>query len=147
MANEFNIEEIMDLIPHRYPFLLVDRITDYTENTITGRKCVSMNEPFFQGHFPGQPIMPGVLQVEGMAQVAGCHIFKGLDNPKDWVVFFLGLDKVKFRKPVVPGDVIEYQIEILSFKGGRAKLSGKALVDGKVCSSALMTAMLIKRDR
>ena len=142
MSEVIDINGIMDLLPHRYPFLLVDRIIEIGDNTIKGIKNVTINEPCFQGHFPGHPIYPGVLQVEGMAQCAGCHVFRKVENPSDMVVYFMGFDKVKFRKPVMPGDTLVYEMEIVSQTGSRAKIAGKVLVDGKVTCQAEMTAIL-----
>jgi len=142
MSETIDINGIMGLLPHRYPFLLVDRITEIGEDRVKGIKNVTINEPCFHGHFPGHPIYPGVLQVEGMAQCAGCHIFRKLPNAGDMVVYFMGFDKVKFRKPVVPGDTLIYDMEILNHTGSRAKIAGKVLVDGAVTCQAEMTAIL-----
>ena len=147
MEKTIDVAGIMELIPHRYPFLLVDRIIGWDENSITGIKNVTINEPFFQGHFPGHPIMPGVLLVEGMAQCAGCLLFQKVDNPKDYVVYFMGLDKVKFRKPVTPGDTIQYDVSVASSSGTRAKMVGKVTVEGAVACQAEMTAMMIPREK
>ncbi len=145
MSKTLDVTEIMKLLPHRYPFLMVDRIIDFDDETITGIKNVTINEPFFQGHFPGHPIMPGVLLVEGLAQCAGCLIFQKIDNPAAHVVYFMGLNNVKFRKPVLPGDTVTYKVKIISFNGTRAKMQGEVSVDGKVASEAEMTAMLMPR--
>jgi beta-hydroxyacyl-ACP dehydratase FabZ len=147
MEKTIDINGIMDLIPHRYPFLMVDRIIDWDDTSITGIKNVSINEPFFQGHFPGHPIMPGVLIVEGMAQCAGCLLFQKIENPRDYVVYFMGIDKVKFRKPVTPGDTIEYKVTVGSSSGSRAKMIGQVTVDGKLACQAEMTAMMIPREK
>jgi len=145
MSKTLDITGIMKLLPHRYPFLMVDKIVDCDEETITGIKNVTINEPFFQGHFPGHPIMPGVLQVEGLAQCAGCLIFQKVENPSSYVVYFMSLNNVKFRKPVLPGDTITYKVKIISFNGTRAKMQGEVIVDGKVASEAEMTAMLVQK--
>jgi UDP-3-O-[3-hydroxymyristoyl] N-acetylglucosamine deacetylase/3-hydroxyacyl-[acyl-carrier-protein] dehydratase len=142
-----DINDIMKLLPHRYPILLVDRVLDYAEGTITGVKNVTINEPFFQGHFPGHPIMPGVLIVEGMAQCAGCLMMRNCDNPSDYVMYFMGLNNVKFRKPVLPGDTLIYKINVLSFNGRIAKIRGEAFVEDKKVCEAEMTAMRIARDK
>jgi beta-hydroxyacyl-ACP dehydratase FabZ len=147
MANTMDVHEIMKVLPHRYPFLLVDRILDFTEDTITGIKNVTINEPFFQGHFPGHPIMPGVLIVEGMAQCAGCLMLRDVDNPEDYVMYFMGLDNVKFRKPVLPGDTLVYKMKSISFSGSRAKIRGEAFVEDKKVCEAEMTAMRVPRDK
>jgi 3-hydroxyacyl-[acyl-carrier-protein] dehydratase len=140
-----NITEIMNKLPHRYPFLLVDRIIDIEPNiSITGLKNVTINEPFFQGHFPGQPIMPGVLMVEAMAQVAGMLAFSsGVDAHS---VFFLSIEKAKFRKPVVPGDQLRMEIKVLQRRGNVWKFSGVAKVDDKVASEADFTAMVTSKE-
>ncbi len=140
-----DILKIMELIPHRYPFLLVDRVIKVEEEKITGIKNVSINEPHFQGHFPGHPIMPGVLIVEGMAQCAGVLMFRKLDNPQSKVVYFATFDKVKFRKPVVPGDQIRYELEILRFGGKVCKFKGISYVDDeKVCEAEMVASVMDK---
>lgn len=138
-------KDIQQLIPHRYPMLLVDRIKDIqgVEKCI-GIKNVTFNEPFFQGHFPDEPIMPGVLIVEAMAQTAGalvCHSAKIGD--KDSGVYFMSIDEAKFRKPVVPGDVLEMHIEKIQNRGPVWKFHGKAMVDGKVHAESKFTAMIV----
>lgn len=140
-----NINEIMKYLPHRYPFLLVDRIVDLQPGvSITGIKNVTMNEPFFQGHFPGQPIMPGVLIVEAMAQVAGVMAFSSGVEGKS--VFFMSIEKAKFRRPVVPGDQIRLEIKLLQQRGNVWKFSGSALVEGKTASEAEFTAMVTNKE-
>ncbi len=141
-----NIDEIMKHLPHRYPFLLVDRIIDLqTGTSITGIKNVTINEPFFQGHFPGQPIMPGVLIIEAMAQVAGVMAFcSGIEESKS--VYFMSIEKAKFRRPVVPGDQIKMEIKVLHQRGNVWKFSGDATVDGKLVSEAEFTAMVTARE-
>ncbi|MBD1938744.1 3-hydroxyacyl-ACP dehydratase FabZ [Microcoleus sp. FACHB-68] len=128
----FNIEEIHKLLPHRYPFSLVDRIIDYVpEKMAVGIKNVSINEPHFQGHFPGRPIMPGVLIVEAMAQVGGV-VMTQLPNLPPGLFMFAGIDKVRFRRPVVPGDQLVMTVELICVKGRRfAKMQGRAEVDGQ----------------
>ncbi len=140
-----NINEIMKFLPHRYPFLLVDRITDLKPGvSATGLKNVTMNEPFFQGHFPGQPIMPGVLIIEAMAQVAGVMAFRSGMEGKS--VFFMSIDNAKFRRPIVPGDQVIMDIKVLKQRGNVWKFSGSATVDGKVVSEAEFTAMVTDRE-
>lgn len=140
-----NINEIMNYLPHRYPFLLVDRIVDLQPGvSITGVKNVTINEPFFQGHFPGQPIMPGVLIVEAMAQVAGVMAFSSGVEGKS--VFFMSIEKAKFRRPVVPGDQIKLEIKLLQQRGNVWKFSGSALVEGKTASQAEFTAMVTNKE-
>jgi len=142
----YGIEDIMRVLPHRYPFLLVDRILEIEENKrVVGVKNVTINEPFFQGHFPGHPIMPGVLIVEAMAQVGGMLLLGSLEDPDTKVVYFMSLDKVRFRRPVKPGDQIVFEVEIIQIRGNIARTRGVARVDGEVVAEAEMAAMV--RDR
>ena len=142
MSTIMEIEEIQKLLPHRYPFLLVDRVIDIKEGeSIRAIKNVTINEPFFQGHFPHQPIMPGVLQVEAMAQVAGIYALK-INNIENSSVYFLSIDNAKFRHPVVPGDQLIIHITILSCKSNRIRFEGKITVNDKVVSEATMFAMV-----
>jgi UDP-3-O-[3-hydroxymyristoyl] N-acetylglucosamine deacetylase/3-hydroxyacyl-[acyl-carrier-protein] dehydratase len=150
MADEhprtLGIEEIMKVLPHRYPFLLVDRIVDFEpRQRIVGIKNVTINEPFFQGHFPGHPIMPGVLIIEAMAQVGGMLLMGAIDDPENKVVYFMSLDKIKFRRPVRPGDQIRFELEMQQIRGSVCKMRGVGLVDGNVVVEAEMAAMI--RDR
>lgn len=142
MELPLSIQDIMKHLPHRYPFLLVDRILEYVpDQSITGLKNVTINEPFFQGHFPGTPIMPGVLIVEAMAQVGG--VFAMLTTPdkkEGTLMYFMGLDQVKFRKPVVPGDQLVIEVEVIKKRGKVLKFSGKAKVDGQVVTEAQLLA-------
>jgi len=140
-----NINEIMQHLPHRYPFLLVDRIIDLQPGkSITGIKNVTFNEPFFQGHFPGQPIMPGVLIIEAMAQVAGIAAFSSGMEGK--AVYFMSIEKAKFRRPVVPGDQLRLEIKVLQQRGNVWKFSGAATVDDKLVSEADFTAMVTNKE-
>lgn len=139
------IEEIQNLLPHRYPFLLVDRIIDYQESErAVGIKNVTMNEEFFQGHFPGRPLMPGVLIVEAMAQVGGIVLSQLPDIPAGKLFVFTGIDKVRIRRSVVPGDQLVITAELLSLKRKRfAMMSTRAEVEGQLaCSGELMFAMV-----
>jgi 3-hydroxyacyl-[acyl-carrier-protein] dehydratase len=140
-----NINEIMKVLPHRYPFLLVDRIVDLKPGErALGVKNVTINEPFFQGHFPGQPIMPGVLVIEAMAQVAGVMAFhSGMEGKS---VYFMSIDNAKFRRPIVPGDQVMMEIKVLKQRGNVWKFSGVATVEGKVVSEAEFTAMVTDRE-
>ena len=145
-SSVYGIEEIMRVLPHRYPFLLVDRILEIEPNKrVVGIKNVTINEPFFQGHFPGHPIMPGVLIVEAMAQVGGMLLLGPMEDPESKVVYFMSLDNVRFRKPVKPGDQIVFEVEIIQIRGKIAKTRGVARVDGEVVAEAEMAAMV--RDR
>jgi 3-hydroxyacyl-[acyl-carrier-protein] dehydratase len=138
------IKEIMAVLPHAYPFLLVDRIVEIEPGKrVVGIKNVTYNEPFFPGHFPGRPIMPGVLIVEAMAQTAGVLIFNSLpqeDHKK--AVFFLGIDNVRFRKPVIPGDQLRMELEITRHRQSIWGFKGKALVDGNLVAEGELLAML-----
>ena len=140
------IEDIMKILPHRYPFLLVDRIVEMEEKKrIVGIKNVSINEPFFQGHFPGHPIMPGVLIVEAMAQVGGVLLMGTVDDPESKVVYFMSLDNIKFRRPVKPGDQLRLEVDIVQLRGTTCRIKGIAKVDGAVVCEADMAAIV--RDR
>ena len=140
------IEEIMKVLPHRYPFLLVDRILEIEpQKRIVGLKNVTINEPFFQGHFPGHPIMPGVLIIEAMAQVGGMLLMGTFDDPESKVVYFMSLDNVKFRRPVKPGDQLRFELDMTQIRGRICKMRGLAKVDGEIAAEADMAAMV--RDR
>jgi 3-hydroxyacyl-[acyl-carrier-protein] dehydratase len=139
------INEIMKHLPHRYPFLLVDRIVDLKPGErALGVKNVTINEPFFQGHFPGQPIMPGVLVIEAMAQVAGVTAFSS--GMKGKSVYFMSIDNAKFRRPIVPGDQVMMEIKVLKQRGNVWKFSGVATVDGKPVAEAEFAAMVTDRE-
>ena len=141
-----DIGRILDVIPHRYPFLLVDRIIEVEGNhRIVGIKNVTINEPFFQGHFPGHPIMPGVLIIEAMAQVGGMLLMRTIDDPSSKVVYFMSLDNIKFRRPVRPGDQLKLDLEVIQLRGAVCRMRGVATVDGQVATEAEMAAMI--RDR
>jgi len=136
-----DIIEIQKILPHRYPFLFVDRVLEVEPGKrIVGIKNVSFDEHFFQGHFPGRPIMPGVLMVEAMAQIAGVLVYKSTETD-DKMVYFMTIDKAKFRKPVVPGDQLRLEVDAVQNRGKAWKFSGKALVDGKVVCEAEFMAM------
>jgi UDP-3-O-[3-hydroxymyristoyl] N-acetylglucosamine deacetylase / 3-hydroxyacyl-[acyl-carrier-protein] dehydratase len=141
-----DIGRILDVIPHRYPFLLVDRILE-VEGTkrIVGIKNVTINEPFFQGHFPGHPIMPGVLIIEAMAQVGGMLLLGTIEDPDQKVVYFMSLDNVKFRRPVLPGDQLRCELEMLQNRGRTCRMKGVAYVDGNVVAEAEMMARVVDR--
>jgi UDP-3-O-[3-hydroxymyristoyl] N-acetylglucosamine deacetylase/3-hydroxyacyl-[acyl-carrier-protein] dehydratase len=144
----YDIGRILDILPHRYPFLLVDRIIEVEgDKRIVGIKNVTINEPFFQGHFPGHPIMPGVLIIEAMAQVGGMLLMGHFDgqNVEDKVVYFMSLDNVKFRRPVLPGDQIRFELEMLQFRGRTCKMKGVGYVDGQVVAEAEMMAIVTDR--
>lgn len=140
-----DIREIQNILPHRYPFLLVDRILEMDKGTkAVGIKNVTVNEPFFMGHFPGNPIMPGVLIVEALAQLAGLLAF--LSGVQGDAVYFMSIEKAKFRKPVVPGDQLRLEITTLHQRANVWKFSGNAKVDEKIVAEAEFTAMVLKKD-
>jgi UDP-3-O-[3-hydroxymyristoyl] N-acetylglucosamine deacetylase/3-hydroxyacyl-[acyl-carrier-protein] dehydratase len=140
------IQEILGVLPHRYPFLLVDRIV-HTEpgKRIVGIKNVTMNEPFFPGHFPNHPVMPGVLIVEAMAQTGGMLLLGQVDDTEGKIVYFMSIDDVKFRKPVIPGDQLRFELEMLRFRGKTCHMQGVAYVDGQPVAEAKMMAAIVDR--
>ncbi len=142
----YHIEEIMQMLPHRYPFLLVDRLeVEIPGEKGIGTKNVTMNEEFFQGHFPGNPVMPGVLQVEAMAQTAGAIVISAIENfaENKKSVLFMSIDGVKFRKPVKPGDQLKMYVEKIRERRNIYVFKGQSLVDGQVVSEAEFTAMIV----
>jgi 3-hydroxyacyl-[acyl-carrier-protein] dehydratase len=140
---EKDIQEVMQLLPHRYPFLLVDRILEITAEEIVGLKNVSINEPYFQGHFPGHPIMPGVLIVEALAQTGGFLAFSlNIDQENVGAVYFMGIDKVRFRKPVRPGDQLILKLRLIKKRGPVFKMRGEAFVEGKLVAEAELMATI-----
>lgn len=148
---EINIGEIQRLIPHRYPFLLIDKLVDvYLGQEAVGIKNVTMNEWFFQGHFPDKPIMPGVLIIEAMAQAAGALVVKTLDHRDNKLapgktVYFMSIEEAKFRKPVYPGDVLRLKVSFLKSRGSVWKFQGQALVGDQLMSEATFTAMIMDK--
>jgi len=145
-ALRIDISQIVEILPHRYPFLLVDRIVEYEKGKrILGIKNVTINEPFFVGHFPGLPIMPGVLIIEAMAQVGGLLLMDTVEDREDKIVYFMSLDKVKFRRPVTPGDQIEFELEMLLMRGSICRMKGVGRVDGRVVVEAEMMAQVVDR--
>jgi len=141
------LEQILGLLPHRYPFLLIDRVLELTDDKVVALKNVTVNEPYFQGHFPGVPVMPGVLQIEAMAQAGGILASRSVDfDPKTHVMLFMAIDAVKFRKAVVPGD--QLHIEVVPLRKGKIfKMKGEVRVDGNVVSSAEFLAGLAERSK
>lgn len=143
----FDINAISKILPHRYPFLLVDKITRFSENTIEGVKNVTMNEPFFQGHFPNNPVMPGVLQLEAMAQVGGILLLNKVDNPENVWVYFMAIDNARFKKMVLPGDTMIFKLELITMKRNICKMHGKGFVNGKLVVEADLVAALVDKDK
>ncbi len=143
-----DIQEILSLLPHRYPFLLIDRIIEFeARKRIVALKNVTINEPFFQGHFPGYPIMPGVLVVEAMAQAGGILIMSELPDRDQKLVVFTGIERAKFRRPVTPGDQLRMEIDALSIRSRAGRMVGRALVDGKLACEATLTCQVVPRAR
>jgi len=145
-----DVMEIQQILPHRYPFLLVDRVTELTKGeSVVSYKNVSISEPVFQGHFPDHPIYPGVMILEGMAQAGGILAFESMEMTKEEaaqkVVYFMSIDKAKFRAPVRPGDKLEYRITVIKQKGAIWMLNGKAYVDDKLVSQAELKAMIVDK--
>ncbi|MBI4467970.1 MAG: 3-hydroxyacyl-ACP dehydratase FabZ [Acidobacteria bacterium] len=148
METIYESNDIMRMIPHRYPFLLVDRIVEIESKVrIVGIKNVTINEPFFQGHFPGTPVMPGVLVVEAMAQTAGMLVFHEMPRPEEKLMLFTGVDSARFRQPVFPGDVLRLELKVLKLKSRFIKLYGEALVNGCVAAEAEITLLLVDRSK
>lgn len=145
--NEIDILRIMEMLPHRYPFLLVDKVTDVDPGeSAIGIKNVTMNEPHFMGHFPGQPVMPGVLIVEAMAQTAALVVMAGMDDAdEEKIVYFMSINEARFRKPVVPGDRMELRVSKLQGRRNVWKFRGEAYVDDTLCAEAVYTAMIMNK--
>lgn len=142
--NTIDLQGIMDLLPHRYPMLLVDRILDFEPSDwIRGLKNISFNEEVFQGHFPERPIFPGVLIVEAMAQTGGCLMMREFEDRDKKVIYFMGIDGVKFRKPVLPGDQLVMEVKVVSMKGRVCKMRGEAFVEGVKVAEAEFMSMLV----
>jgi len=143
-----NVNQIMEMLPHRPPFLLVDKIYELSDTHVVGIKNVTMNEPFFVGHFPGEPVMPGVLQIEAMAQVGGILLLSTVPDPDEYLTFFMKIDKVKFKKPVQPGDTMVFRLDLVSpIRRGICHMMGKAYVNGQLVSEGELMAQMIKKDK
>ena len=144
----YDIQQIMDFLPHRYPFLLVDRVLEMERGKrIVAMKNVTMNEEFFQGHFPGYPIMPGVLVIEAMAQVGAILMMSEIPDRHSKLGLFTGIDGAKFRGGVTPGDQLRFEIDVISFRSRAGKMQGKAFVDGKLVCEATLSCLLVPRSR
>lgn len=141
----FDIHAIRRILPHRYPFLLVDKITHFSQDSIVGIKNVTINEPFFVGHFEDNPIMPGVLILEAMAQVGGILFLNIVENPQDYWVYFLAIDNARFKRPVIPGDQLVFKLDLLQIRRGICKMAGKAYVEDKLVCEAELTASLVPK--
>ena len=145
-SHALDIDAIREILPHRYPFLLVDRIEELEAERVVGIKNVTVNEPFFAGHFPDYPVMPGVLIIEAMAQVAGVLVLNGIADRKSKLVLLAGVDGAKFRKPVRPGDQLRMEMKVLRSRATMAKVSGIATVDGAVVAEAEILCVLADRQ-
>jgi 3-hydroxyacyl-[acyl-carrier-protein] dehydratase len=144
---QINIDGILKLLPHRYPMLLIDRVIHIIRTKrIVALKNVTINEPFFAGHFPGYPIMPGVLIVEAMAQAGAVLLFTEVAERDDKLLVFTGIERARFRRPVTPGDQLRIEVDVLAFRGTAGRLQGKAYVDGKLACEAVVTCRLLNRQ-
>jgi 3-hydroxyacyl-[acyl-carrier-protein] dehydratase len=143
-----DIERILQILPHRWPFVLVDRVTEVVPNDrISGHKSIGMNEPWFQGHFPGRPIMPGVLILEALAQIGGILAYASEPfDPGNSLMYFLGIDKAKFRRPVTPGDRLDLEVKVVHHRTNVWKLKGEASVDGTLCAQGELLASVVDRN-
>lgn len=147
MEKILDVTQIQAILPHRYPFLLVDRIIEYEPGKrVVGIKNVTINEPFFNGHFPGAPVMPGVLIVEAMAQTAGVLMLANLPERESKLVFFTGINDARFRQPVVPGDQLRMELTVIRLRNRYIKLRGEAYVDGKIVAEAEISSSLVERS-
>ena len=148
-ADEIDVQEIMRRIPHRPPFLYVDRAEAYRPGeSLVGIKCVTLNEPFFAGHFPGNPVMPGVLIIEALAQTGGLLMSKSWDvDPEGKIILFMSIDNCRFRNPVRPGDVLRLEVEVQRTRGGVVKFKGRGMVGGKLAAECEFAAMLVDTRR
>jgi 3-hydroxyacyl-[acyl-carrier-protein] dehydratase len=142
-----DINEIQKILPHRYPFLMVDGIEEMEGvKRIVGVKSVTINEAHFQGHFPGKPIMPGVLIIEAMAQAGGVLLLRQVTNRENKLLYFVAIDGARFRRPVVPGELLKLEVTVLSWRGDFCKLEGKATVNGELAAEAILMCKMVDRD-
>jgi 3-hydroxyacyl-[acyl-carrier-protein] dehydratase len=147
-SKTMDIGQIMEYLPHRYPFLLIDRVVEFEPaKRIVAIKNVTINEPFFNGHFPGYPIMPGVLVVEAMAQAGCILLLNEVADREKKLVLFSGIDAAKFRRPITPGDQLRLEINVISFRSRGGRMEGKAYVDGKLACEATLTCAVVPRQR
>lgn len=145
-TGEWNIEWILSVLPHRYPILLVDRVLEMEpRKRIVAVKNVTINEPVFLGHFPGRPVMPGVFLIEGMAQAGGLLLLHDMPDRQNKLLLFASIEEAKFRRPVIPGDQIRYEIEVLRLRSTYCRLAGKALVDGQLAAEAVLSSAMVSR--
>ena len=145
---EIDITEILERIPHRYPFLLIDRVVEVVRRErIVAIKNVTINEPFFQGHFPGYPVMPGVLVIEAMAQAGATLLLTEFPDRDEHLAFFTGIERAKFRRPVVPGDQLRMEIKVLNWRSKACRMEGTATVDGKLACEAIVMCQLVPRQK
>ena len=143
-----DVNQIMEILPHRPPFLLVDKILEISKKHVVAVKSVTMNEPFFQGHFPGQPVMPGVLQIEAMAQAGGVLVLNSVPDPENYLTFFIKIEKAKFKHPVVPGDTLVFKMELLSpIRRGICHMQAYAYSRGRLTTEAEMMAQIVKKNQ
>ena len=143
-----DINDIQKILPHRYPFLLIDRIEEMERwKRIVGIKNVTINEHYFQGHFPGKPIMPGVLILESMAQAGGLLLLQEVEEREQKLTYLASMNDVKFRRPVMPGDQLRVEVDILAWKGDICRIQAKAFVDGKLCAEAKLMCVMVKREQ
>lgn len=147
-SGPMDINQILATLPHRYPFLLIDRIVEIERRKrIVALKNVTINEPFFAGHFPGNPIMPGVLTVESMAQAGAVLLLTEFPNRDEKLVFFTGIEKARFRRPVIPGDQLRIEVNVLSWRSIAGRMDGKVLVEGKLAAEAIISCAVVDRSR
>jgi UDP-3-O-[3-hydroxymyristoyl] N-acetylglucosamine deacetylase/3-hydroxyacyl-[acyl-carrier-protein] dehydratase len=141
-----DVNQIMDMLPHRPPFLLVDKVLELSKTHVVGLKNVTMNEPFFEGHFPGAPVMPGVLQIEAMAQAGGVLVLSTVPDPENYLTFFMKIDNFKFKRPVFPGDTLVFKLELINvIRRVICNVRGTAYVNGQLVSQGDLMAQIIKR--